>query len=152
MLGALRPIEPADDSRYARLLECADRLSHPSMRAAGHPKSGVGWQQKPRQPRGRVSSSGVGGQSCSSEPVSITGSQQGFTKCIELTIQSVDQRMRLECGVGFRQLRTCRRIRPGQLSATSSALMCRWRRYLRCVDVMPAYYAAVSERRRFLRV
>ena len=24
--------------------------------------------------------------------------------------------------------------------------------YLRCVDVMPAYYAAVSERRRFLRV
>ena len=30
-------------------------------------------------------------------------------------VQSVDQRMRLECGVGFRQLRTCRRIRPGQL-------------------------------------
>jgi len=26
----------------------------------------------------------------------------------------VDQRMRLECGVGFRQLRTCRRTRPGQ--------------------------------------
>jgi hypothetical protein len=25
--------------------------------------------------------------------------------------------MRLECGVGFRQLRTCRRTRPGQLSA-----------------------------------
>ena len=24
-------------------------------------------------------------------------------------VQSVDQRMRLECGVGFRQLRTCRR-------------------------------------------
>jgi hypothetical protein len=32
-------------------------------------------------------------------------------------VQSVDQRMRLECGVGFRQLRTCRRIRPGQLCA-----------------------------------
>jgi hypothetical protein len=31
--------------------------------------------------------------------------------------QSVDQRMRLECGVGFRQLRTCRRTRPGQLCA-----------------------------------
>ena len=28
-------------------------------------------------------------------------------------VQSVDQRMRLECGVGFRQLRTCRRTRPG---------------------------------------
>ena len=32
-------------------------------------------------------------------------------------VQSVDQRMRLECGVGFRQLRTCRRTRPGQLCA-----------------------------------
>src|SRR5262245_36705005 len=29
-------------------------------------------------------------------------------------VQWVDQRMRLECGVGFRQLRTCRRARPGQ--------------------------------------
>ena len=28
-----------------------------------------------------------------------------------------DQRMRLECGVGLRQLRTCRRTRPGQLCA-----------------------------------
>ena len=28
-------------------------------------------------------------------------------------VQSVDQRMRLKCGVGFRQLRTCRRTRPG---------------------------------------
>jgi hypothetical protein len=27
--------------------------------------------------------------------------------------------MRLECGVGFRQLRTCRRTRPGQLCAMS---------------------------------
>ena len=34
-------------------------------------------------------------------------------------VQSVDQRMRLECGVGFRQLRTCRRIRPGQLCANN---------------------------------
>ena len=34
-------------------------------------------------------------------------------------VQSVDQRMRLECGVGFRQLRTCRRTRPGQLCAKS---------------------------------
>ena len=32
-------------------------------------------------------------------------------------VQSVDQRMRLECGVCFRQLRTCRRTRPGQLCA-----------------------------------
>ena len=38
VLGALSPIEPADDdSRYARLLECADRLSHPGIRPAGHP-------------------------------------------------------------------------------------------------------------------
>ena len=35
-------------------------------------------------------------------------------------VQSVDQRMRLECGVGFRQLRTCRRTRPGQLCAMKS--------------------------------
>ena len=60
MLGALSPIEPADDSRYARLLECADRLSHPGMRAAGHPKSGVGWQQKPRQLRGRSPAASAG--------------------------------------------------------------------------------------------
>jgi hypothetical protein len=33
-------------------------------------------------------------------------------RCLE-----TDQRMRLECGVGFRQLRTCRRTRPGQLCA-----------------------------------
>jgi hypothetical protein len=32
-------------------------------------------------------------------------------------VQSVDQRMHLERGVGFRQLRTCRRRRPGQLWA-----------------------------------
>jgi len=31
----------------------------------------------------------------------------------------LNQRMRLECGVGFRQLRTCRRTRPGQLCAIS---------------------------------
>src|SRR4029077_5779250 len=37
-------------------------------------------------------------------------------------VQSVDQRMRLKCGVGFRQLRTCRRTRPGQLSATCGRL------------------------------
>ena len=37
-------------------------------------------------------------------------------------VQSVDQRMRLECGVGFRQLRTCRRTRPGQLCATSGPI------------------------------
>jgi hypothetical protein len=29
--------------------------------------------------------------------------------------------MRLECGVGFRQLRTCRRTRPGQLSYVPQA-------------------------------
>jgi len=41
------------------------------------------------------------------------------TKIVELSkVQSVDQRMRLERGVGFRQLRTCRRRRPGQLWAT----------------------------------
>ena len=33
-------------------------------------------------------------------------------RCLE-----TDQRMRLECGIGFRQLRTCRRTRPGQLCA-----------------------------------
>jgi hypothetical protein len=32
-------------------------------------------------------------------------------------VQSVDQRTHLECGVRFRQLRTCRRTRPGQLWA-----------------------------------
>ena len=32
-------------------------------------------------------------------------------------VQSVDPRMRLECSAGFRQLRTCRRTRPGQLCA-----------------------------------
>ena len=37
-------------------------------------------------------------------------------------VQSVDQRMRPECGVGFRQLRTCRRTRPGQLCATSGLM------------------------------
>jgi hypothetical protein len=36
-------------------------------------------------------------------------------------VQSVDQRMRLECGVGFRQLRMCRRTRPGQLCATNGS-------------------------------
>ena len=39
-------------------------------------------------------------------------------------VQSVDQRMRLACGVGFRQLRTCRRTRPGQLCA-KARLVCR---------------------------
>ena len=34
-------------------------------------------------------------------------------------VQLVDQRMRLECGVGFRQPRTRRRTRPGQLCANS---------------------------------
>ena len=35
-------------------------------------------------------------------------------------VQSVDQRNApLECGVGFRQLRTCRRTRPGQPCANS---------------------------------
>jgi hypothetical protein len=37
-------------------------------------------------------------------------------------IQSVDQRMRLECNVGFRQLRTCVRTRPGQLCANKRRL------------------------------
>ena len=42
----------------------------------------------------------------------------GRIRCPRLSkVQSVDRRMRLECGVGFRQLRTCRRIRPGQLCA-----------------------------------
>ena len=39
-------------------------------------------------------------------------------------VQSVDQRMRLECGVGFRQLRTCRRKRPGQLCAKNRRIAC----------------------------
>jgi hypothetical protein len=33
-------------------------------------------------------------------------------------VQSVDQRMRLECGVGFRQLRKCHRTRPGHCVLT----------------------------------
>ena len=38
----------------------------------------------------------------------------GWRRSVRLSkVQSVDQRMRLECGVGFRQLRTCRRTRPG---------------------------------------
>ena len=32
-------------------------------------------------------------------------------------VHSVDQRMRLECGVGFQQLRTSHRARPRQLCA-----------------------------------
>ena len=36
-------------------------------------------------------------------------------------VQSVDQRMRLECGVGFRQLRTC--------VAPSGAAMCQQRSF-----------------------
>jgi hypothetical protein len=36
-------------------------------------------------------------------------------------VASVDQRMRLECGVCFRQLRTCRRTRPGQLCAITGS-------------------------------
>ena len=44
----------------------------------------------------------------------------GRIRCPRLSkVQSVDRRMRLECGVGFRQLRTCRRIRPGQLCANT---------------------------------
>ena len=34
-------------------------------------------------------------------------------------VESADQRMRLECGVAFCQLRTCRRARPGQLCVMS---------------------------------
>jgi hypothetical protein len=46
-------------------------------------------------------------------------------RSIELSeVQSVDQRMRLEWDVGFRQLRTCRRTRPGQLYATSGLGRC----------------------------
>ena len=79
MLGASSPIEPADDSRYARLLECADRLSHPGMLAAGHPKVGEWGGLKNPDSYATVFQfqRGVGGQSCSGEPVSITGSQQG---------------------------------------------------------------------------
>ena len=47
----------------------------------------------------------------------LTKSRWGLSK-----VQSVDQRMRLECGVGFRQLRTCRRARPGQLCANSGLM------------------------------
>ena len=39
-------------------------------------------------------------------------------------VQSVDQRTSLGCGVGFRQLRTCRRIRPGQLLAKTCRSRC----------------------------
>ena len=43
-------------------------------------------------------------------------------------VQSVDQRMRLECGVGFRQLRTCRRTRPGQLLPRTDIATSGWTR------------------------
>ena len=106
VLGGLSPIEAADDSRYARLLECADRLSHPGTRAAGHPKSGVGWQPKPRHaPRPRpLLPRGVGGH-----PAGRAGLHHRLAAGLREVHRSVDQRTGLECGVGFRQLRTCRR-------------------------------------------
>ena len=41
-------------------------------------------------------------------PILLGGAAVALSK-----VQSVDQRMRLECGLGFRQLRMCRRIRRG---------------------------------------
>ena len=46
----------------------------------------------------------------------------GFPKLSK--VRSVDQRMRLECGVGFRQLRTCRRTRLGQLCVPEADVSC----------------------------
>ena len=62
-------------------------------------------------------------------------------------VQSVDQRMRLECGVGFRQLRTCRRTHPGQLCADFVAEVGDYyaRGLPRFVDTS-SYYAAFGER------
>jgi len=55
--------------------------------------------------------------------------------------------MRLECGVGFRQLRTCRRTRPGQLCADFVAEVGDYyaRGLPRFVDTS-SYYAAFGER------
>jgi hypothetical protein len=50
-------------------------------------------------------------------PATPSLAQPGPTALGLSKVQSVDQRMRLECGVGFRQLRTCRRTRLGQLCA-----------------------------------
>jgi len=44
-------------------------------------------------------------------------------------VQSVAQRMRLECGLGFRQLRTCHRTRPGWLWATDSCTAAKQQNY-----------------------
>ena len=49
-------------------------------------------------------------------------------------VQSVDHRMRLECGVCFRQLGTCRRIRPGQLCAANRR---RWPAKARSIQHVP---------------
>ena len=61
-------------------------------------------------------------EACRSNPPYATanvssGKASGGAVVALSKVQSVDQRMRLECGVGFRQLLTCRRTRPGQLSA-----------------------------------
>jgi hypothetical protein len=53
-------------------------------------------------------------QSDEETPAPSQASAGGLSK-----VQSVDLRMRMRCG-GFRQLRTCRRTRPGQLCAANS--------------------------------
>jgi hypothetical protein len=66
---------------------------------------------------------GTGFDSPPSRPVLFFGKRKkpplkgGLSK-----VQSVDQRTRLECGVGFRQLRKCRRTCPGQLWAATTGL------------------------------
>src|SRR6478672_1429608 len=48
-------------------------------------------------------------------PILIPAARPSMSRPKALPNATVDQRMRLECGVGFHQLRTCRRTRPGLL-------------------------------------
>ena len=91
-------------------------------------------------------------EACRSKPPYATaaassGKASGGATVALSKVQSVDQRMRLECGVGFRQLRTCRRTRPGQLRADFVAEVGDYyaRGLPRFVDTS-SYYAAFGER------
>lgn len=59
-------------------------------------------------------------------------------------IQSVDQRMHLECGVRFFQLRTCRRTRPGQLWTNSGS------QWTFSISFNPRGNSATTEDQRFV--
>ena len=56
-------------------------------------------------------------------------------------VQLVDQRMRLECGVGFRQLRTCRRIPPEAAMCQIQTLAPEKTHLLACLLAVEAFEA-----------